>query len=355
MSTHAQEIAVAATAATPQTPAPLRIAGDVVNRATADLPDDQRNAIRWLHGHGLEAGMTLDELAATVNYDKNTLYQVFTGRHGAGKAAITTAIERYRKLSEAREGIGKLAFIETELTKRIFALVHAARAYQRAVFIFSDSQIGKTTALTEYTKQNNHGSTVYVSMPAGGNMGDFMRVIARALHIPTRTSLGELRDRIVSAFDNRMVLIVDEAHQCFLRAGLRPRGTAHLLALEFVREIFDRSNCGLVICGTNTFKAEMDAGFASGWLTQLSRRRLVSLQIKPTPSTADLNAFSAAYGLAPASEDALALQARVVSEEALGVWLTLLRMAAGIASKSKQTLAWKHVLRAYEARNRLGV
>jgi DNA transposition AAA+ family ATPase len=337
----------------PHAMASLRIPGDVVNRATADLADDERSAIRWLHSHAIEKGLSLEEIAAAISRDKNTLYQVFTGRHGASKTAICAEIAKYKKLVEAREGIEKLDFIETALTRKIFRLVDSARTYQRCVFVFSDSQVGKTTALKEYTRRNNHGATIYVSVPTGGALGDFMRGLARALRIPVFTSSRELRERIVSAFDARMVLIVDEVHQCFLRAGTKPQSHRHLLVMEFVREIFDSSGCGLVVCGTNTVKSEMEHGFAAGWLTQLSRRRLAALNIRPTPEAADLIAFAAAYGLPPPDEEAAQLQARVIGEEALGVWLTLLRMAAGIAAKKKEKMEWSHVLRAHDARRKL--
>lgn len=331
----------------------IRIGGDVVNRATADLPDEQRGLIRWLHDYGVKNGLTLDEVGKLVHRDRNTIYQVFTGRHGAAKTAICEEIERVKKLAEAREGIGQLSFIETALTRKIWRLCDSARAYQRVVFVFSDSQIGKTTALKEYTRRNNHGTTIYSSLPAGGNLGNYMRSLAHTLRIPAAANTRDLRERVTSAFDSRMLLIVDEAHQCFLTAGKCPRGTAHLLSLEFIREIFDASGCGLVICGTHTFRREMDNGFASGWLTQLSRRRLAALNIRPTPANTDLDTFAAAYGLPPAEGETKRLQDEVIASEALGVWLTLLRMAAGIAAKRKQPMTWEHVALAHAARAKL--
>ena len=52
--------------------------------------------------------------------------------------------------------------------------------------------------------------------------------------------------RMFESFDDRMLLIVDEAHQCLYSKG-EARGAR---TIEFIRELFDARKCGVIICGT---------------------------------------------------------------------------------------------------------
>lgn len=330
----------------------LRIPGDVVARATADLPKEERSAIRWLYQHGAERGMTMKELAAKIKRSHNTLYQVFTGRHGAEKASIAKAIIHYQCLAIARSDATKLGFISTTLTKKIWQLCEAALTYQRVAFLWGDPQTGKTTALEEYARQHNHGETIYVSMPVGGYMSHFLAELCTVLKIPLQLREKELRRRIISAFDDQMLLIVDEGHQCFMHSA-RAEPARHVRSLEFIRELHDRTKCGVVISATNTMRDEMDHGRASGILLQLRRRRLAALQLPNTPTDEDLNTFAASYGLPPAEGAAKKLQDDMIAQEALGMWLTLLRMAANRTSRNKIPLTWEEVQKSRHIHSKL--
>jgi hypothetical protein len=140
-----------------------------------------------------------------------------------------------------------------------------------------------------------------------------------------------------------MLLIVDEVQQCVYS---RRENTA-AKPIEFLREIFDAAKCGLVICATPVFGDEMETGRFAGILRQCKLRRLCRLMLPAIPTAADLDTFAAAYGLPPAAGDSLRMQTDVIREEALGIWLTLLRMAAKLAKRSGRPMGWEHVRRAH--------
>jgi DNA transposition AAA+ family ATPase len=327
----------------------MRIAGDVVNKATADLPEDQRSAIRWLHDHAWQNNLSMEEIAASIDYNPNTLYQILTGRHGADKRNVTTAIEKFKHLTEARAGTDKIGFVETATSRKIWRVCEASLVYQRIAFIFSDSQVGKTRALEEYARLHNHGETILVRVPTGGTLGYLLGEFCRVLRISPQIKLIQLRQRIIDCFSGNMLLIVDEAHQCF-SVGFRGVINAKTDTLDFIREIHDRTGCGLVFAATNIFRQEMESGRAAPFLTQLSRRRLAALQLPNEPTKADLDAFAKAYDLPPATGEDADLQRDIIRSEALGMWLTLLRMAATKANRDKVKLTWDHI---HTARNRL--
>ena len=319
----------------------FRIAGDEVNRATADLPDEQRSAIRWLHAHAAENDLSLNDLGQLVRLSGATMSLVFRGKYEAKLDGVVAAILDFKRMHEKRQTGRKLAFIPTALTQRIWAACEAALEFQRTIFIWGDSQIGKTSALMAYRDAHNHGQTIFLRMPVPCSMGNFLAALGEALRISPQQKEKELRRRILSAFDDRMLLIVDECHQAMFsrRRGSHP--------LEFLRELHDLRGCGLVLCGTNVFRDEMERGYLADIMRQTKLRRLCALQLPDRPTRADLNTFAEAYGLAPATGEARKLEYDMIQEEALGMWLTLLRMGAKIAAQRKQRLDWSHVLAAH--------
>lgn len=320
-----------------------RIAGDIVFEATKDLPDDQRSLIRRLNDYGHARNLTLEELGALINYSATTLSRVFRNDYSGDLAGFCEEVNRFFELDEKRSTTKAAPFITTQLYRRIEAVCDQTREFQKISLIIGDSQIGKTTSLRHYTATHNHGSTRMVEMPVCGNLGQFLRVLAATLNI-SEGGTTAMRERILRAFDHRMLLIVDEVDRCLAVKG---GGHGSIRTLEFIRELYDATQCGVVLSATRLLSAALDdrhAGFAR-LMEQTKRRRLFNLHLPARPEQADLNAFAAHYGLPPAEGAALALQERVIRDEALGVWLTKLRMAARIAAKQKKgAMSWRHVL-----------
>lgn len=322
----------------------FNIAGDVVHRAAAHLPERQRLAITWLHAHGWDNNIGLDDLAHQLRrgeggrYNGNTLYKIFTGKHEAKLDNFTEAVEEFRKLLEERAKIVRTAYIHTRLAKKIFRNCDSARVYQKVFFLFGETQTGKSTILEEYARQNNHGRTVYIRLPEGGRISDLLVLFAEQLKMGVQSE--NLRRRIVKYFDPSMLLIVDEAHQSFISSN----GTSQARCMEFLREIYDSAKCGMVICGTNVLQKEILQGSKRAILNQFWERQISVVNLPPKPSKEDLNDFAKAYGLPPASGEALTLQDKVIREHSLGLWLTHLQLASSIAGAKKKPLAWNHVL-----------
>lgn len=322
-----------------------KISGDQVNKHTADLPDDERGAIRWLHAYATEQDRTLAELAADIRYDTTTVYRVLKGEYEGSLANVAKAILQFKSLYEQRSVGRQIHRIETALVKRIWKVCDAALQYQRIAIIVGETQVGKTLALLWYRDTHNHGSTIYISVPTGGTLGAFLVSFAKALRINPQAREKELRRRIMEAVDDRMLVIVDEVHRVIRASG---NNTRSLETIEFLRELFDETHCGMVLCATNVFRQAMDENSGmSEILKQTKRRRLCTLQLPDRPTKEDLDTFAAAYGLPPAKDEALDLQTEVIRDEALGMWLTLLRMAAKVATQREKKMTWDHVISAH--------
>lgn len=322
----------------------FKISGLHVNQATADLPDEQRSLVRRLHAHCCEQDMTLPEIGEKLGYDATVLHKVLHGKYEGSLPKVCEAIARYFRLQDERDQGRKLAFIETDQTRRIWQFCRMALEVQRVGFIFGDTQIGKTEPLKAYAKAHNHGETIFCEVPTGGAMINFLGALARALRINPDTNERALRASIFAAVDDRMLIIVDEVHRAIPSAtSVRP-----VRCIEFLRELHDHTRCGLILCATNVFREILDQkrGPVAGILKQMKRRRFGTLQLPDVPSDRDLAQFAKHYGLPAATGEALRMQTEVIRDEALGMWLLLLRMGAKLANKRKRALTWQLVAEA---------
>jgi len=152
--------------------------------------------------------------------------RVFHGTYEAELTNVIARIREFRNLWEARLGIIKSAFVETSLAQQIFEVCDLARAYQTVVPIYGDSHTGKTTALEEYTRTHNHGSTIYVRMPAKGALGKFLIETLKSMNLQQQGNSVVLANRVIGGFTDQKLLIVDEVHQtCLSQANAVQLGT----------------------------------------------------------------------------------------------------------------------------------
>lgn len=354
----------------------FRIAFDVVAAATSDLDDRDRDALRWVAQYGRAKNLTHDEIAAKLRkpdgsaYSGDSLYQALTGRREPEQLKnLVAAIIKFRDIEEARAGQVESGFIATAISRRVFSACRRAFLRRKVVFIWGESQIGKTTALREYARTHNHGETIYVRMPTGGSLDSFMREVATVLGIPTGNRAEDLRRRIIECFDDRMLLIIDEAHECLSEHYSQKRG---IRTLNYIREIFDRRGCGVVLSATNVFRDALLRGPHARNLRQLWLRGMAPLQLPDRPGKPDLAAFAAAYGLGPAPEEEvavrvtyvdddgeerrqtlthtpLALQTKVIADFGLGRWNMILQEASDLARERRKTITWAAVVSAWHS------
>lgn len=324
--------------------------GKVVD-AVRELPVPHRETILALYDLAVEKRLSLDEVAEGIGMDATTVHKVFSGTHNAGKDKFCARAKRFLEISREREGTEPLAFVETALSKKIWAAVERARRYNRITFVFGESQIGKTTALDAYARENKE-TTVLVRMPSSPTLRSFVHRLSRQLGAPRAMSHFDRREFILEKLRRNDVLIVDEAHQAIMTETRI--NVTHAKIFEFIREIHDTTQCGVTLVATEVFRRELlrDKEFA-GVMSQTMRRELYAYTAPKVPTESDLARFAAAYGLPAAEGEAKEAQKDVIEKDRLGVWLTVLRMAAGIATKKGVAMTWDHVLWAKSERERL--
>lgn len=320
-----------------------RVPGYKVFEATEKLPDHQRLAIRWLHSYYYDSGRSLAEVGLDIGYDGGNVSKIFVNKYGGDLDIPVAAITRFREILELRQNTNKAPYIKTALYREIEQVCDTALAYQKIAYIYGESQVGKTAALTEYAREHNHGQTVLVTMPVGGSISHFLAALAAKVRCSNQQRGDVLQLNIMRCFGTSNLLIVDEASRALQS---RSYGGNSLKTMDFIRDLHDQTGCAVVLCGTNVFREQMKDAQLAKFLNQFNRRCIVRRQLPDKASRADLNAFARHYGLEAAGGEAYALQKKIVADHGLGVWLTTLRAGAKFAANKGAKMTWDHVIKA---------
>lgn len=318
--------------------------GDHVSKGTGHYPAETREMVRWLFEVSQQDGLSLKDAAAAIGYDSTVLYRVCLGRYEGSLKNVTKAILGYRSSRDTAREITGGAFIELSITRDMFRVFRSAAKYHKMGLITSIPQMGKSETGTEYMRQNNHGKTKFIRMPASAGVQLVMKEFATACRISRDQPYETLRERVLKAIDSNHLIIIDEGEQMFATYQKQSR----MKVIETLREIHDRTKCGMVIIAAPTFEDELEEGNLAIMLKKFGYRCPFRLHL-PAPEklpASDLTRIAAAHNL-PAPGDAEEESLRdILREESLaGVFLAV-QAGAELAENKKQTFAWKHVFTA---------
>lgn len=327
----------------------ITIPGDTVltalNRlvSSGELDDVGKTAVLWFFGHARDRGMTLADAGKCIDRDATTVHRLFNGRYGAAYTNLVAEIIRYRKLADERAKKKDIGFIETSTWRKVSVVCRGALYDSMPAYIYGASQIGKTECLQEYARRNNHGQTRYIRMPAAPTYSKVLEQLSSACFISTRHAIGDLNRRVFNAIDDRTLLIFDEFHQVFIGCN----DMAARKVVEFVREVYDRTHCGIVICGTKVVREEFEKGKQSMVWEQFRRRGMVPLTLPDVPPKADILKISAAFGLPEPDLKTMETIRDMLHQSGLGMYIKFLQLAHGVAVSRKEDLAWSHFVQAH--------
>jgi DNA transposition AAA+ family ATPase len=333
----------------------ISIPGDQVQQALTrlveqgELDDVARGDIWWLFSYAMDNGWNLDDVGKAIDKDATTAYRLFLGRYGARYDNLVDAVARYRKLAVARGQRKSLGFVETTTWAKIDKVCRHALVGQLPAFIFGSSQIGKTTCLMEYARRNNHGQTRYIRMPASPGLHDALGAVARACYVTSRLSGRDLRERIIGAVNDRMLLLVDEMHQPLISG----RGQTAVHIIEWLRELYDRTSCGIVFCGTRVFRDELERGKFALIMDQFRRRGIIQLVLPDVAPAADVVKIAKAFGLAAPEGVAAEIVRDMLKRSGLGQYVKFLQSASNLAANQKMPMSWDHFVTAYDLVHKL--
>ncbi len=329
-----------------------QISPDAFEKVISQLPRAQQDTLRFWYFLGKERNWSLGQLAKACGSSSTTLSRVFAGKYNADTGKLCADLAKARE--NFAESITNPEYIQTSLGERIFRICDRTRTLSTVTIIWGKMGIGKTTVLEEYKRQNNHGRTIYYRCSAGLTAFQFVMEIAKAAGLTNKKATHlTLRDRLFSvlAAGNRL-LIIDELHQLFLRRS--SNDITPVVQCEFLREIYDRANCGLVLVGTKALERHLvDQKEA---LAQLLDRGTMQIALPDKPSAGDLRAFIKNYGLDPLDErqpDACAIVADILKTAGLRMLTLRLRDGAATAAKRGEGYTWAHFIEAFQTITKL--
>jgi DNA transposition AAA+ family ATPase len=357
---------------------PARIGGQrkfLIGRDKVDLDGlaaQQRADVEWLWKYCRDRDLDREQLDSLVlkdngkeAYSYDSLYQLFTGRRvkaGVDVAPICDAIAAFRRQVDAQPVTH--GFIKTRMAGELWAYVKRAQQRQAVGFVFGDWAVGKTTPMEELARHD--ASVTYVRMPTRGHLRELLRNLATKLAMGDQQTVHDLSSRVINAFGPGDVLVIDEADQAFTAM----KKSLGLATLDFLRELWDKARCGIVLVMDTAGRDQFLRGENKARLQRLWRRRLPMLQLPSVPYADDLVLFAAKFGLPPATAEEIEityvdlggvkrkhrdaparLQHAVLSDSdgGLFVWLNMLADARAEADALKRPVTWGAVIKAHAA------
>lgn len=300
----------------------------------------------WLYNYAVEHHLKEADLAAKMkSYDKNTLYQIFRGSYGTYKDGRCSSWENVIKTIRAFKAVEleemkkkNVGIIDTFVKQTVWRCCDAALHDGMPAFIYGSTQIGKTTALTAYQREHNHGQTVYIEMGSGWTRARFVRELARKFGNGVKaTKAWALEDAIFDTLRRSNLLIVDEFHKALTTTGDRVQRSV----LEFIRDIRDKTHCGLVMCATKVGMNLFESGENKMVFNQLMGRSIVKAVLPDVPPVRDINAIARAFDLPIPQGDDLRRVKELVKTFGLARLFAYLQKAYALTKKSKEPMSWE--------------
>ena len=313
--------------------------------ARGQATEEEGEEVWWLYNYAQENHLNEADLAAKMkSYDKNTLYQLFRGSYGVAKdgrcsswSSVVQAIRAFRKVEVEEMRKKNVGLIETEVKQTVWRCCDAALVDGMVSFIYGGTRIGKTVALQAYQREHNHGQTVYIEMGSGWTRARFVRELARKFGNGVKaTKAWALEDAIFDTLKRSNLLIVDEFHKALTTTGEKSSAAV----LEFIRDIRDRTRCGLVLCATKVGMERFETGANRRTFGQLIGRSIIKAVLPDRPPVRDLNAIARAFDLPLPTGDDLRGLKELVGTFGLERLFAYLQKTYAITKKAGEPMTW---------------
>lgn len=242
---------------------------------------------------GKQKNLAFDGVGALVDYSGATISRLFAGKYEGAMDKVVAKIDGYLEIESERQKMMSDLFVETTTWNRVKNVCDLAIKRNAIVRVIGPSQIGKTHSLREYQRRAKF-QVCYCRIPAAPTFKLVVDAVCKAVGVSTSLRVEEARARVANAIGRNTLLIIDELHELIMSAG---KGTA-MKCMEWIRETWDNSQCGLVLCGTSSLEDDLiNDPKMKGWLTQMDHRCVRVLRLPNEVPMADIELSAAAYGI----------------------------------------------------------
>lgn len=321
--------------------APLNVIRAGMTRA--GYPDDVQGDLVWFVGYVREALNGSSRAAEeAVGYSYTTIYRILRGQYGAAIDEFIEAVRRLRRRVKVEAGVH---FVETEVTRRVWAELDYCRDQNAMIHITGPTGRGKTAVVKQWQLANNHGRAVYIDVPVISGLRALLVEMAKASGIGQGRRTADLADRVQAAFDHRNVIVLDEV------ARLVPNEGHNVRCLEFLRRLHDRQRVGLAFISTPQFTDDLTSGRLSAYLEQFLGRMEDPLRLPANLLAAEAAAIAAAFaGQADPELAAMIIKVERAEGGHLRTLYRLLRHAKLLADSRNERVTITHLAAAIKRR-----
>ncbi len=298
-------------------------------------PEQLEPALVWLRDTFLPSiGNNMTEADRILGMSPKVLRGLLCGTYKGNRARQLAKLgEQYDRLmakSNLRRPAGEV--VHTELLRRVWAACDCAKVGHLINWVVGVSQIGKTTAARAY-RDRYPETTILLRLPVRPTLTSTLAYLADAMELPgKRKSVADTLRRVGEKLSDRHLLIVDEANLACETA----RGAE---VLNAIRELFDRSGCGVVLMVTDLKGHKVTRSEFAGDLEQLVRRGLWEV-LPDTPSEGDVRLLWESYGLPEPDAETASLVGAMARNTCLGEFNNRLRLACASAASAGHELRW---------------
>ena len=285
----------------------VSLSGDTVAANMDRLVEDgvitaaDKALMMWFFAEVKDKVLTLTDAGKAIGYDASTISRILRGRYDGNWGNVLKAVRRHKHLVTERAKMVSADFVETSIFKAVRDTCDLALFNELPATITGVSQIGKTSALEEYQRRSEFLVRL-VRMPAAPGLRGAMEAVADACNVKSAMKIA-----------------------------------------EWIRELHDRSKCGLVLCGTKALKQDLIDGPLKAWLDQLKQRCIKHLVLPDRLPDEDILLVARNYRLdEPDGETLAALRTLRMNR-----LCKILMLADNLARKRDQALAWNHFRSAY--------
>jgi DNA transposition AAA+ family ATPase len=310
------------------------------------LDDESVDQLAWFHQHALESDLNWKQCEQALNYSQTTIWRALKGEYTGDLTKVIDAIRSYRGIIAERTSIKHAAFRETRITRLVTGGLSYALANNSITRITGESRMGKTASAKYWRDQNNHGRTVFVTAPAYGGGKALLKEIATCLGINKNISTTQMHDAILRAFNANRMLIVDEAHR------LLPNDyRSNPVLVEILRDIHDRTGCGLALLTTERFNRSMEK--STYQYEQILGRIGMPVQLPRELIWQDIKPIADQYVTGTPTDLQSELLKIANSPGRLGILCEILKFASRIAEKTKTDLNADSIRTAIKTRRQM--
>lgn len=270
----------------------------------------------WFWGFCFSEDMkgNMTRVAQEIQYDAGNIGRILRGTYNASLANFLEAVRFLQQERLRTQG----RFAETPVTRAIGERLRLAYDRRWLGMVFGPTGRSKSLTFERHTTRHNHGITTYVRCRSACTRSKLVRLVTHATgqFRTTHMSVAAMEDSVFDWFTGkqRKLLIIDEANH--LMNHSRARSVA--MAFEFIRDLYDVCNVGIVLGITGYDAAFFRRGSLGDFFEQFRGRTVNNLEIPRTVFKDEVKAilslftdnpspglFAEAYDIANSQEGAL--------------------------------------------------